>query len=308
MPTSVEREESCRRAPPDEEARAERRPPGAWRQWGGISGLESGTIGTPVRNFLYSLAFCTVVVILVVALNVLTWMHDRPGSTLGVPLVAEGTSGLGLLLFFWIPWIAWRWAPLLVRPRRKLLAHVPSVPAFALGHIGSYDLLHRLVAGITGIPDTFSPFMTQFVYEMRKDTLSYLIFGVCFTLAGRLGRQGASIAGADRKVTFDIRDGAKLTRVPIAEILAVSSAGNYVEFVLADGRRLLMRLSLSALESELAPMGFLRTHRSWLVNAKRVTGLKPAGSGDYELEVTTLTVPLSRRFPRALAQLREART
>jgi hypothetical protein len=279
---------------------------GAWRRWVGISGLESGTGGTLVRNFLYSLAFFTVIVILADASNVLTWMHDRPGSALAIPVVAEGTSGLGLLLFFWIPWIAWRWVPLLARPRWKLLVHVPSVPAFALGHVGSYMLLRGLVAGMIGLPYAFGPFMTQFVYEMRKDTLSYLIFGVCFAFAGRLGRRRTPVAGSDRKVTFDIRDGAKLTRVPIAEILAVSSAGNYVEFVLADGRRLLMRLSLSALESELAPMGFLRTHRSWLVNAKRVTALKPAGSGDYELDVTTLTVPLSRRFPQALAQLREA--
>ena len=62
-----------------------------------------------------------------------------------------------------------------------------------------------------------------------------------------------------------------------------------------------MRSSVSALEGELAPPGFLRTCRSWLVNAKRVAGLKPAGSGDYEVEVTTLTVPLSgasrRRWP-----------
>ena len=53
------------------------------------------------------------------------------------------------------------------------------------------------------------------------------------------------------------------------EVLAIVSAGNYVEFVLRDGRRLLMRSSLSALEGELGPRGFLRTHRSWLVNAEQ---------------------------------------
>jgi hypothetical protein len=278
----------------------------AWRQWIGISGVKSGRSGTLVRSFLVSLAFVAVVVIGVVVSNVLTWMHDRPVSSLGIPIVAEGTSGLTLLLFFWIPWLAWRWAPLFVRPRWKLLVHILSLPAFALCHIGSFVLLRRLVAGMTGVPDTSGPFMTQFIYEVRKDALTYLIFVACFAFADRLRCQRAPIATPDRRITFDIRDGAKLTRVPVADILAVSSAGNYVEFVLADSRRLLMRLSLSALESELAPLGFLRTHRSWLVNVKRVTALKPAGSGDYVVEVTTLTVPLSRRFSRALAQLRDA--
>jgi DNA-binding LytR/AlgR family response regulator len=104
--------------------------------------------------------------------------------------------------------------------------------------------------------------------------------------------------------TFDIRDGARLTRVKLEDILAVTSAGNYVEFVLADGRRLLMRVPLRSLEQELGGRGFVRTHRSWLVNGGKVTGLKPDGSGDYTVELGAQAVPLSRRFPEALAKLR----
>jgi DNA-binding LytR/AlgR family response regulator len=92
--------------------------------------------------------------------------------------------------------------------------------------------------------------------------------------------------------------------VRLDELLAVASAGNYVEFVLRDGRRLLMRSPLTALESELSPRGLLRTHRSWIVNAKLVTALKPEGSGDYSIELGSLSVPLSRRFPEALARLK----
>jgi len=88
------------------------------------------------------------------------------------------------------------------------------------------------------------------------------------------------------------------------QVLAIASAGNYVEFVLRDGRKLLMRSPLSALENELSPRGFLRTHRSWLVNAGQVTALKPEGSGDYTVELGSLAAPLSRRFPAALARLR----
>ena len=65
-----------------------------------------------------------------------------------------------------------------------------------------------------------------------------------------------------------------------------------------------MRSALMTIESELAPHGFLRVHRSWLVNPSQMTALKPDGSGDYTVELGQLEVPLSRRFPEALARLR----
>jgi DNA-binding LytR/AlgR family response regulator len=137
---------------------------------------------------------------------------------------------------------------------------------------------------------------------MRKDILGYaLIVGLFFLIDHLLRRPGDK---PSEPSTFDIRDGAKLTRVKMEEILAVTSAGNYVEFILADGRRLLMRAPLRSVEEELTPRGFVRTHRSWLVNAGKVTTLKPEGSGDYTVELGKQSAPLSRRFPDALAKLR----
>ena len=53
-----------------------------------------------MRTFIYSLGFAAVAVAVVNALNVPTWMHDRRGSSLGTPIVAEGTSGFIFLLLF----------------------------------------------------------------------------------------------------------------------------------------------------------------------------------------------------------------
>jgi DNA-binding LytR/AlgR family response regulator len=144
------------------------------------------------------------------------------------------------------------------------------------------------------------------LYELRKDSLGYALFIGCFTLVDHFLRQQAAIQSPGQAATFDIRDGAKLTRVRIEEILAIEAAGNYVEFILRDGRRPLMRSPLSVLETELSPRGFLRTHRRWLVNAQHVTALRPEGSGDHAVELGKLRVPLSRRFPEALVKLRSA--
>ncbi|MFY8210030.1 MAG: LytTR family DNA-binding domain-containing protein, partial [Caulobacter sp.] len=107
-----------------------------------------------------------------------------------------------------------------------------------------------------------------------------------------------------RTPTFDIQDGARLIRVSMDKIIAVKSAGNYVEFVLSDERRPLMRSSLAAIHKALGAEGFVRTHKSWLVNRAQVTGLRPEGSGDYTVELGAQEAPLSRRFPEALAALR----
>ena len=131
-----------------------------------------------------------------------------------------------------------------------------------------------------------------------------ILFLGAFTLVNRLLNPPLPATTPISQATFDIRDGARVSRVHLDDILAIASAGNYVEFKLRGAKTLLMRSALSAIEQELAPSGFLRTHRSWLVNAKHVSGLVPEGSGDYKIELEGFTVPLSRRFPEALAKLR----
>jgi hypothetical protein len=273
-------------------------------QWLGMSGDALGTSGTLRRTFLYAFAAAATMVAAINALNVITMSHEEPQFGLAGPIVWEASSWVSLILFFWIPWIGYRLAPPFVRPRWKLLVHVPGALLFALAHVSGFVALRKLVYWLAGDHYNFGAFLPHFLYELRKDALGYALFIAGFALIEHLLRQQQLIETPGQSFTFDIRDGAKLTRVSLSDILAVASAGNYVEFVLRDGRRLLMRSPLSALESELGPRGFLRTHRSWLVNVSKMTALKPEGSGDYTVELEGVSAPLSRRFPEALAKLR----
>jgi hypothetical protein len=259
---------------------------------------------------LYSWGIAAATVGAINAINVITDEHESPDLPLAAPLIWEGSSWLTVMLFFWILWLGWRLAPLGVRPRWKLLVHIPTALAFGLAHIGGFVLLRKLAYRLAGDHYVFGALLPQFLYEFRKDALGYALFFACFTFIDHLLSEQNTVAAperpvtAERPATFDIRDGAKLTRVRLEDILAVSSAGNYVEFVLRDGQRPLMRSPLSALEHEFVPHGFLRTHRSWLINPRHVTALRPQGSGDYAVELASLVVPLSRRYPAALARLR----
>lgn len=263
-----------------------------------------GTDGRSTRSFRYAYAAAAIIVAVICTLNVISIAHDMPHLRLLEPMIWEYSSWLTLMAFFWIVWLAWRLAPFHVRPRWLLLIHIPAALVFVLAHVGGFILVRILAYRALGSHYQFGHFWPQFLYELRKDSFGYVMFLAGFALIEHLQRQQQPAQAPEQASTFDIRDGARLTRVRLSDILAITSAGNYVEFLLEDGRRLLMRSPLSAVENDLSGRGFVRTHRSWLVNEAAVTGLVPEGSGDYGVTLGSLTAPLSRRFPAALARLR----
>ncbi len=239
--------------------------------------------------------------------NVLTIQHDAPKLGPLRPAIWEVTSAFVTFLIFSIPGVMALWT-VKQHPRwwAAVPAHLLAMLIYSIIHVSSFVALRRLGhAVLLHEAYQWGPVSTEFPYEFRKDMMAYGLATVIFWLAlQRSAQRPAETVSPATPATFDIQDGARLIRVPVAQILAVRSAGNYVEFVLADERQPLMRSSLSAVLEDLTAHGFVRTHKSWLVNTARVTGLKPEGSGDYAVELGALEVPLSRRFPEALAALR----
>ncbi len=276
-------------------------------QWLGISGDTIGTSGIRRRTFFYAFGVAAVVVAAINTLNMITDYHGMHRIDWREPLIWEGSSWITLMAVFWITWIGYRLAPPFVRPRWRLLVHLPLTLSFSLAHVIGFLWLRELAYWLAGGHYLFGNFWSTFAYEFLKDGLGYCLFQAGFALIEHLLRQRQLIQTPGQSLTFDIRDGARLTRVQLAQITAVASAGNYVEFVLRDGRRLLMRSPLAAVEEDLSSRGFVRTHRSWLVNGALVTALTPEGSGDYTVALPDLTVPLSRRYKAALARIRAGR-
>lgn len=283
---------------------ASRRIGDVW-QWLGISGDAIGTSDVLRRTLFYSYGVALALVGLICTLNVLSQMHGMPHLGWLEPIIWEGSSWLSFAVVFPLLWIAYRLAPPNVRPRWWLAIHIPGAFIWSFAHVMGFLALRKLAYWALGSHYDFGAFWPNVIYELRKDSFGYVMIIAGCALIERLLRQQQLIQTPGQSLTFDIHDGAKLTRVRLSEILAITSAGNYVEFALADVRRLLMRSPLSALESDLEGRGFVRTHRSWLVNCARVTALKPEGSGDYEVSLGGLDVPLSRRFKAALTRLRE---
>ena len=293
-----------------------------WRAlWDGrsgdvTSGEASGTGGARLQPVLRAFALIAGFVALVDVVNVLTALHDaaRRGQALAAwePITWEATSGVAELIACPIIYAALRGAPTGRRPwGPTLLIHAGASLIFSALHVVLMMAMRIAIYGALGFHYHVEAGAAP--YEYRKDLLAYIVLaGVFQVLAGRRPRPAeaadpAPSAASPTRISeaFDIVEGARTWRVRLDEIVALRAAGNYVEFLLEDGRRPLMRATLRDLETRLEPSGFKRTHRSWLVNAHHIRGFKPAGSGDYHVTLNAgVTAPLSRRFTGVLDRLR----
>jgi DNA-binding LytR/AlgR family response regulator len=72
--------------------------------------------------------------------------------------------------------------------------------------------------------------------------------------------------------------------VELTEIVAVQAEGNYVS-LRRRANPYLLRESLSSMAAKLKPYGFIRIHRSVVVNISAVEEIQPLPTGEYRLRV-----------------------
>lgn len=273
---------------------------------GGANGAIFGMSGAERQTLILWGLLCASLCVLITSMNAITRYHVAPQHGLAPPIIDEASSAVTTMLAMTVCaafalWLRWKRPPLLIGATVGLF----GVLLYSAVHVGGFFLLRSLAYAVL-LRDSyrFGPFFSEFPYELAKDAAACVIATAILRQMLRLEDRRV-VVGAPQAALVDIRDGGRLTRVAATEILAVRSAGNYAEFILDDGRRPLRRIPLARLEAEMAALGFVRTHRSWLVNAKRVTGLRPHGSGDYDVELGGMEAPLSRRYKLALRLLRE---
>jgi LytTr DNA-binding domain len=198
-----------------------------------------------------------------------------------------------------------------VRPFAAAAAFVALALAYSALHIAGMGLLRELAYALGGWNYTF-PWSRQIPYELRKDLFAYLVIAVLFWFAERPAGAAPLQTQAPPQLTEGpparpeiwLRDGRSSVLVDAGEIASVTSAGNYVEYELADRRKHLIRATLQAEEARLAPYGIARVHRSRLINLIRVVALQWRASGDFELRLDSGEIVVgSRRFKAAVAGL-----
>lgn len=185
---------------------------------------------------------------------------------------------------------------------------------FSALHIAGMVAARKLLLWLAGGAYDFHFSLATVLYEFRKDAVTALLLGATLWLieSRRELNNTARAAMLNPAASPEppspdpiwLRDGSSRIRVVPREILWVTSAGNYIEYSLADGTRHLIRGTLAATETELARFAIVRVHRTRLANLDRVSGVEFKPSGDFELTFNNgQTLGGSRRYRAAVASL-----
>jgi DNA-binding LytR/AlgR family response regulator len=228
---------------------------------------------------------------------------------LRTPLLWEVSSVAVIVLLVPILFVAvWRIRRLSTWPPRVGLA-VAAIIVFSTLHIAGMVAIRKVAMLLAGGSYDFHLSVTILLYEFRKDLVTCLLTGGIVWLIDsrsepRQTQQNLAAAASPQALpdTIWLRDGLTRIRIEPRDLLSVSSAGNYVEYSLANGSSHLVRGTLAAAEAELARFKLARVHRTRLVNLARVTAVELKPSGDFELSCDNgQMIQGSRRYRSAIA-------
>jgi hypothetical protein len=251
--------------------------------------MRSGPPPGRPRDDLQFLAIALAVMAVLLTFNAMNTYHEhvRAGRPLAPwePALWEASSGLFFLAV----------APLIqALTRRAWLGDRPVLPRLAVHFAAavSISLVHVLFIGVArwaayrvmgGHYDPLGP-LGDWPYELRKDLMVYAaIVGVYIFWCLARAKSAADVADASADV-LEVRDGARRHFVPLAEVVWVEAAGNYVELH-RGGAGLLHRASLSEMERRLQTSGFVRIHRSRLVRRQSVVAVESKPTGDFTVRL-----------------------
>ncbi len=229
----------------------------------------------------------------------------------GVAWALEATSLAVLLALVPLVILLDRRIPLALGWKAALPLHAVAALVFTVLHVagmmGSRMLLWPPLFGVEF--SFFDEPLRDFIYEARKDVLTYAILVLVIRLSRRIEEHRLELAQGHREARRDsvivLRCGGRELRLPAGEILAAEAAGNYVEVRTASGAHL-ARTTLSGLETLLAEAGAdpVRIHRSRLVARAAVREIIPGESGDAVAILSDgARVGVSRRFRAGLAEV-----
>ena len=190
---------------------------------------------------------------------------------------------------------------------------IATIILFSAAHITGMVWLRKLIMWLAGGGYDFRFSLSTVFYEFRKDVVTCVLIGGGMWLmdARREAQRALQVVAPPSTAnppstpqTIWLRDGARSIRIEPRDILWISSAGNYIEYSLADGANHLIRGTLASAESELSRFNLARIHRTRLANLGRVTGVQSKPSGDFELTFDSgHRVAGSRRYRSAVASL-----
>ena len=117
-------------------------------------------------------------------------------------------------------------------------------------------------------------------------------------------QQLAGVQLKDRKIV--LKDIENTWFVKVSDILYCEAEGTYTKFFLQNEQTILVSKNLKEYEDILEPLGFLRTHHSFLANPDKIKSYDKTDGGALILE-GGLSIPVSQRKKDAVMQALESK-
>jgi hypothetical protein len=281
--------------------------------------------GTARKIFIRQMLFFAALLSLVALENAYTVVadHARGGNPLPLwrPMVWEFSSVL--LVWLLVPLLGWWLGKFpIAQPHgwRSLPAHLFATAPFSLLHTEGMVLLRKVAYWVVGDRYDFGPFWDNWLYEYRKDFVTYCSI-VAMLVAFRV--YGLWLDARARKEAIKEGDLASLEPRPAdaplgrlivrkrnrefildaGDIDRIEADGNYV-IIHAAGQSYRLRDSLEGLAGRLGEQRFARVHRTHVVNIDRILEIQPWEHGDYRILLKDGSfLNFSRRYRSRLSAL-----
>ena len=196
---------------------------------------------------------------------------------------------------------------------RSVLAHMLFTVPWSLGHVAIMVLLRKVAYSVAGDHYDFGDVPYELFYEYLKDFRAYWGFVALIYLYRhillRLQGEAQFLAegeedGAQRALPvtdrFLVKKLGREFLVKVGDIDWVEASGNYVNLRVGQ-RAYPLRETMTGIEARLAGAGFVRVHRSAIVNLDRIAEIVPFDTGDGEIRLKgDARVPVSRRYRKEL--------
>lgn len=215
-------------------------------------------------------------------------------------------------LLAWLPWLIFS-APIVHLSRWDWTGRHRTLPvaahALAAGVCSALYLLYLATFRALPRPAALGAWREELQAVTGEHLLGALLVYVAIAAASHLSIRSSAATGPANEPSrgIPVRRRGRTRFIAPSEIDWVAADGSYARLHLGD-RSELLRRPLSQLAKELEPCGFVRVHRSALVNLERVRELESAGHGDGVLILADGTrVRLSRTYRGPFLQVMQTR-
>lgn len=160
-----------------------------------------------------------------------------------------------------------------------------------------FDLLTQLKTKGTAV--IFTSAHSQYAIEaLRQDAKDYLVKPYTSSELRAAIERAMDTVSKENHGKKGIRISLQTERfthlIGLDELAYCEAHGNYTKIHLKNGREIVISRTLKQFEDQLGQHGFIRIHRTFMVNSRFITGLEKQDGGSVVLEGNVL-VPISRR-------------